>query len=72
MNVERIMLECRYLLSLNKNYYELSSIFGISERDVWNDLNYKLKNIDKQLYYRCQKVLKKNNILEKNGNTIIR
>ena len=71
MNVERIMLECRYLLSLNKNYQELSNIFGISKNIVWDDLNNKLKNIDIMLYNRCQKKLKNINNLEKFGNTII-
>ena len=71
MNVERIMLECRYLLSLNKNYQELSNIFEIGEDIVWDDLNNKLKNIDISLYNRCQKKLKNINNLEKIGNTII-
>ncbi len=58
---ERIMLECRYLLSLNKNYYELASMFNISVNDVYNDLNVKLRNIDTILYERVNKELKKNN-----------
>ena len=52
------MLECRYLLSL-------------SEDIIWDDLNNKLREIDCKLYNRCQKKLKKINILEKIGNTII-
>lgn len=66
------MLECRYLLSLNKNYQDLSNIFGISKDMVSDDLNSKLKNIDIELYNRCQKKLKYINNLENNGNTIIR
>lgn len=66
------MLECRYLLSLNKNYQDLSNIFGISKDMVSDDLNGKLKNIDIELYNRCQKKLKYINNLENNGNTIIR
>lgn len=58
---ERILLECRYLLSLNKNYLELADIFKISVRDVYNDLNNKLPNIDTILYNRVNKVLKKIN-----------
>ena len=58
---ERIMLECRYLLSLNKNYLELAKIFKLSKEDIYNDLNNKLPNIDKALYDRVNKVLKKNN-----------
>ena len=58
---ERIMLECRYLLSLNKNYYDLANIFNISVNDVYNDLNVKLPIIDTILYNRVNKVLKKIN-----------
>lgn len=72
MNVERIMLECRYLLTLDKNYQELSHIFGISEDIIWDDLNIKLRNIDCKLYDRCQKELNIINNLGKVGNTIIR
>ncbi len=58
---ERIMMECRYLLSLNKNYSELAKILNITPLDVYNDLNVKLPNIDKILYERINKVLNKNN-----------
>ena len=58
---ERIMLECRYLLSLNKTYYDLANLFNISETDVYNDLNIKLPSLDTKLYERVNKVLKKNN-----------
>ena len=71
MNIVRIMLECRYLLSLNKSYQELSNIFGVSKDVIWYDLNVNLKNIDGILYNRCQKELKKINNLKKIGNTII-
>ena len=71
MNIVRIMLECRYLLSLNKSYQELSNIFGVSKDVIWYDLNVNLKNIDGILYNRCQKELKKINNSKKIGNTII-
>ncbi len=71
MNIVRIMLECRYLLSLNKSYQELSNIFGVSKDVIWYDLNINLKNIDGILYNRCQKELKKINNSKKIGNTII-
>ena len=58
---ERIMLECRYLLSLNKTYFDLACLFNISENDVYNDLNIKLPSIDTKLYERVNKVLKRNN-----------
>lgn len=70
MDIERIMLECRYLLSVNKSYQDLSNIFGMSKETIWNDLNVKLKDIDINLYNRCQNKLKEINNLEKIGNTI--
>ncbi len=55
---ERILMECRYLLSLNKNYQELSKIFKIDEEVIYNDLNYKLKNFDTSLFNRVSKFIK--------------
>ena len=55
---DRIMLECRYLLSLNKSYKELAKRFKISTKEVYNDLNNKLPLIDSILYERVNKVLK--------------
>ena len=57
---ERIMLECRYLLSLNKDYTELATMFNISVSDVYHDLNVKLATIDTILFKRVSKVLNKN------------
>lgn len=59
-DLERIMLECRYLLSLNKSYLELSNILNVSIDIIYNDLNNKLPNIDTILYERVNKVLNKN------------
>ena len=58
---ERIMLECRYLLSLNKNYYDLARVLNISVNEVYHDLNILLPSIDTKLFERVNKVLKKNN-----------
>ena len=60
-DVERILLECRYLLSLNKSYYELAYIFNISVDMVRDDLNNKLPKFDKILYKRVRNVLNTNN-----------
>ena len=49
---ERILLECRYLLSLNKKYNELATIFNISVEEVYDDLNNKLPKLDSLLYKR--------------------
>ena len=58
---ERILLECRYIISLNKSYSDLANYFNISINDVYNDLNVKLPNLDTKLYERVNKVLKENN-----------
>lgn len=58
---ERIMLECRYLLSLNKSYNDIARILNIKESVVYIDLNYKLPNIDTILYNKVIKVLNKDN-----------
>ena len=60
-DVERILLECRYLLSLNKNYADLSLIFHISKNTVYDDLNNKLPKLDKILYKRVKYVLNSQN-----------
>ena len=57
-DIKRIMLECRYLLSLNKNYYEISRILNISEKTVYNDINNILKNYDTILYRRVIKKIR--------------
>lgn len=60
---ERILIECRYLLSLNRGYNYLSDRLNISVDTVYDDLNNKLKEYDTILYQRIQNVLKKiNNI----------
>ncbi len=61
MDIERILLECRYLISLNKNYSELAKIFHVDERVIVNDLNNVLPNFDSILYKRVKKILNKNN-----------
>ncbi len=55
---ERIILECRYILSLDKDYNDLADILNIKVVDVYNDLNNKLPNIDSKLYKRVNEVLK--------------
>ena len=51
------MLECRYILSLGKNFKELSKIFNISEEMVYHDLKITLKEYDTILYQKIEKQL---------------
>ena len=54
---ERILLECRYILSLNKNYHDLSLIFNTDINTIYDDLKVKLPKIDSILYKRVNYVL---------------
>lgn len=58
-DIKRIMLECRYILSLNKTYNDISNILNIKEETVYNDLNFKLKRYDTKLYRRVKEKLRK-------------
>ncbi len=58
-DIKRIMLECRYLLSLNKTYSELSKILEVNEEVIYHDLNIKLKSYDTILFNRVSKILEK-------------
>ena len=60
-DIERIMLECRYILSLNKNYQELANILKVQEQTIYTDLNFKLKEYDTILFKRVSKYLKEIN-----------
>ena len=55
---ERILMECRYLLSLNKNYEELAFIFHTDIDTIYNDLEVLLPKLDTRLYEKVN-VLKK-------------
>lgn len=58
-DIERILLECRYMLSLNKTYLEIANYLNIGEDVVYRDLNYLLPRVDSILYERILKKLKK-------------
>ena len=58
---ERLLMECRYLLSLNKTYSELSKILKVDKNIIISDLNNELPKYDNILNQRVQKVLKKIN-----------
>lgn len=58
--IKRILLESRYIISLNKKISELVPIMKINEDIIYDDINYKLKNFDSELYNRVINVLNKN------------
>ena len=55
---QRILLEARFIISLNKNIKELVPIIKVSERTISRDIKYRLKNFDTELYNRVIKILK--------------
>ena len=57
-DIKRIMMECRYILSLNKNYNDLAKILNVNKETIHNDLNVRLKNYDSILYKRVSKKLR--------------
>lgn len=60
---KRILLECRYLISLNKSYYDLAKIFNVSVDTIKFDINIRLKDIDQELFYRVKDNITKNNLV---------
>lgn len=60
---KRILLECRYLISLNKSYYDLAKIFNVSVDTIKFDINIRLKDIDQELFYRVKDNIAKNNLV---------
>ena len=56
---ERILMECRYLISLNKSYRSLAKIFKVSPSTISLDLNKRLYDLDKELYYRVKNIVLK-------------
>ena len=57
--IKRILLESRYIISLNKSINELVPIMNIEEETIYDDINFKLKKFDTELYERVISVLYK-------------
>ena len=58
-DVKRILLECRYLLSIDKSFEEIAKYLGVKEELVYQDIFRTLPKFDKTLYSRVQKRIKK-------------
>ena len=57
-DIERILLECRYFLTLDKSYLDIANHLNIEEKVVYDDLNYKLLKVDRILYNQVSKKMK--------------
>ena len=57
--VKRILLESRYIISLNKSINELVPIMKIEKETIYDDINFKLKKFDTELYERVISILQK-------------
>jgi len=55
---ERILLECRFIISLNKNYLELADYFHVNVKTINYDLNCLLPKYDIELYNKMKKMQK--------------
>ena len=53
-DIERLMLECRYILSLKKSFLEIAQHLKIDEKIVFNDINYQLPKYDQKLNERIK------------------
>ena len=58
--IKRMLLEARYIISLNKKISDLVPIMKIDEKIIFDDINYHLKDFDFELYNRVIRVLEKN------------
>ena len=58
---ERILMECRYLLSLDKSLVDLANKFNIDESVVYHDLVILLPTYDSLLSNRVKSVLNNKN-----------
>lgn len=56
----RLLLEARYIISLNKQINDLIPIIKVDKETIYNDINYRLKKFDLELYQRVISVLNKN------------
>lgn len=57
---ERIIAEGKYICETGATVRQTSSVFGVSKSCVHKDVSYKLRFIDKELYFNVERVLKKN------------
>ena len=55
---ERIINEALYMIETGKTVREIASVFKVSKSTVHKDLHERLINIDKNLYYKVDKILK--------------
>lgn len=60
-NIGRILLEARYIISLNKSIKDLVPIIKVDEKTIYNDINDRLKKFDLELYNRVVGILCKKN-----------
>ena len=56
----RLLMEARYIISLNKNVSDLVPIIKVPKEIINDDINIHLKKFDLELYNRVISVLQKN------------
>lgn len=55
---ERVVNEANYMIETGKTVREIASIYKVSKSTVHKDLHERLKNIDKELFYKVDGILK--------------
>lgn len=56
--VKRVINEANYMLETKKTVREIASVFNVSKSTVHKDLHERLYDIDKNLFYEVDEILK--------------
>lgn len=59
-NTDRIIAEAEYVIATGATVRATAKVYGVGKSTVHSDLTKKLYHVDKNLYVRVKKVLKKN------------
>lgn len=62
--VRRVILEANYIINTNKTIREISKSFNVSKSTVHNDLHYRLKRVDKNLFIEVSKILRYHDLVK--------
>ncbi len=57
---ERAITIGKHILNSENTVRQTAFVFGVSKSTVHNDVSYRLKKIDKNLYEKVKKILEKN------------
>lgn len=58
--VERVLMVSKYILNTHDTIRNTAEVFGCSKSTIHNDVSFKLKTIDYDIYLQTKKVLDEN------------